>query len=232
MSGIWIDDKHTEKDWGLIWTDVEISPPDPQTKYLEIPGRNGSLDLTEALGGGVRYSNRSVKNTFILPDRNIALWHDTYSEIMNYCHGKYRKVTLDSDPAFYYLGRLSVTSVKEDAAHSTVVISCNAEPYKYEINTSMEDWLWDPFNFETGIIRNYKNISISGSKTVTIQGRAMPVPLVVTASAAMTVKYKGKTYNLAAGENRPAGLILGEGENALVFSGNGTVSINYRGGSL
>lgn len=232
MSGVLIGDKHTERDWGLIWTDVEIGPPEAQTKYLEIPGRDGALDLTDVLGGGLKYKNRSITNGFVLADRNAGLWHDRYSEILNYCQGKYRKVTLDSDPAFYYLGRLSVTSEKKDAAHSIVTISCNAEPYKYEINSSLEDWLWDPFSFETGIIRNYKNIQVSGSKAIVILGRAMPVPLRVTVSTVMTVSYKGKSYSLAAGENRPAGLILGEGENELTFTGNGTVSIDYRGGSL
>lgn len=64
-----IDDKHTERDWGLIWTDVKIESPEEQRKYITIPGRDGVLDLTEALKNGVRYGNRSVTNTFILPDR-------------------------------------------------------------------------------------------------------------------------------------------------------------------
>ena len=232
MSGIMIDDKHTERDWGLIWTDVEIESPEEQRKYITIPGRDGVLDLTEALKNGVRYGNRSVTNTFILPDRNIKLWHDTFSEIQNYCHGKIRKIYLDSDPFYFYRGRVSVSSAREDAIHSSITITCNAEPYKYERTSSIEPWLWNTFSFKEGIIRNYKDISVNGSRTVTIRGREQRVIPIIDVSTAMSVEWAGKTYNLNAGKNKIYEIELGPGDNKLVFKGKGTVTIDYRGGSL
>lgn len=232
MSGIMIGEKHTERDWGLIWTDVEIEAPEEQRKYINIPGRDGALDLTEALKNGVKYGNRGVTNTFILPDRNIKLWHRTFSEIQNYCHGKVKKIYLDSDPSYYYMGRVSVSTEREDAVHSSIVISCNAEPYKYERTSSLEPWKWDTFSFKDGIIRNYKNLSINGTRTVTIRGREMRIVPVIEVSAAMTVDWAGKTHSLKPGKNKIYDIELGPGENTLVFKGKGTVSIDYRGGSL
>ena len=48
----------------------------------------------------------------------------------------------------------------------------------------------------------------------------------------MSVKLNNKTYNLNVGENIMYDMPLKEGYNILIFTGNGTVSIDYRGGSL
>ena len=39
-------------------------------------------------------------------------------------------------------------------------------------------------------------------------------------------------YALTAGDNRISGICITEGDNVLTFAGNGTVSIDYRGGRL
>ena len=53
--GVTIGDKHTFKDWGLICTKIEISDPERKTYYVSIPGRDGDLDLSEALSGEIQY---------------------------------------------------------------------------------------------------------------------------------------------------------------------------------
>ena len=39
MSGIQIGNKHTEKDWNLIWQDVDIGAPDIQSNFVSVPYR-------------------------------------------------------------------------------------------------------------------------------------------------------------------------------------------------
>ena len=39
-------------------------------------------------------------------------------------------------------------------------------------------------------------------------------------------------YALTAGDNRISGICITDGDNVLTFTGNGTVSIDYRGGRL
>ena len=47
-----INNKHTFRDYGLYVTNTNpVSPPEAKTEYIEIPGRNGAIDLTEALTG-------------------------------------------------------------------------------------------------------------------------------------------------------------------------------------
>ena len=115
---------------------------------------------------------------------------------------------------------------------SKLVLSGDVEPYKYELCSSLEDWLWDPFNFNNGIIRNYKDLEVNGTRTLVIRGRRKKVIPVFECSTAMTVSFEGMDYNLPAGRSKVFDIYLGEGDNELVFTGNGTVSVDYRGGML
>ena len=64
-TGIKIDDKHTERDWGLRMISMVIPMPEPKTNYIDIPGADGSLDLTQSLTGNVPYNMREgVQFTF------------------------------------------------------------------------------------------------------------------------------------------------------------------------
>lgn len=47
------------KNYGLIVAPYEIPMPPAKTDYVEVPGRDGSLDMTEALGT-VRYGDRVI----------------------------------------------------------------------------------------------------------------------------------------------------------------------------
>ena len=48
----------------------------------------------------------------------------------------------------------------------------------------------------------------------------------------MSVEFEDVTYDLSDGENRILYIIIKDGDNILSFAGNGTVSIDYRGGRL
>ena len=63
--GIKIGEKHTYDDWGLVCTRIEISDPEQKTYFVEIPGRDGVIDLSEALVGDVKYGNREIRMEFI-----------------------------------------------------------------------------------------------------------------------------------------------------------------------
>lgn len=225
-----IGEKKTYDDWGLKLQLLVIGLPEAKTNTVDVPGADGTMDLTGALGN-VRYNNRKIEMVFDVmtePER----WHSLTSQIANHLHGRRLKVILDSDPGYYYIGRLALNSEKSDYLTSRITISGDMDPYKYELLSSLEDWLWDPFSFETGIIREYGNLEVDGSLTVTIPGtRKEMIPTIIT-SAAMQVEWKGARYDLPAGESKLYAISLAEGENVLTFYGNGTVSIDYRGGIL
>lgn len=239
--------KDTWADWYLIPSSRPvIDPPEPKTKFVDIPGADWHIDLTTSLTGDVAYGPRTGSIDFIvdngfLSDYDHTKWASVYSEIMNYLHGKYMKAILEDDPSYYYEGRFSVNSWKSEEKNSTVTIDYTVSPYKYERFSSLEDWEWDSFNFESGIIREYKDLKVDKRMTFVILGRRMAVtPSFIVKSTdgkGMKLTFNGTTYNLPDNDSKNAStrivnLRTVEGKNTLTFTGNGTVSIDYRGGCL
>lgn len=236
MDGVTFGTKHSYRDWGLLLKSRPvISPPSPKTVYVDIPGSDGIIDLTESLTGDVKFDNRTIKCEFVVLDARNR-WSDIYSEIMDYLHGQRMRVRLDEDPTYYYEGRLQVNEWKSDKVTSTITIEGDVEPYKMEMFSSLEDWEWDSFNFETGIIRDYKEIRVDESLTFTIEGRRKSVvpsfTVVSDDGSGLQVRFNGTTYDLPDGTSRVLNIVIRNGENTLYFTGNGTVSIDYRGGRL
>ena len=95
--------------------------------------------------------------------------------------------------------------------------------------------MWDPFNFETGIINETNELQVNGELEVAIYGRRKKVIPKITCNSPenqMQVIFKDETYNLSNGTQKILNIEICEGENVLKFIGNGTISIEYRGGSL
>lgn len=222
---------HTYTDWKLKWYNLEISSPKAKTYTIDIPGMDGELDLTESLMGDVKYDNRTLKLSFEV-EGDYYSWATLSSKFNNFCHGRKVKVILDTDPNYYWEGRISLSSTKDDYSYGEVELTMDAGAYKLEKYSSLEDWIWDDFSFEDGIIREYKDLKVNGSLQVIIPGRRKKIYPYITCSNAMQVTFNGSTYNLPRGTVQALGIELSDVENKLTFSGYGTVSINYRGGSL
>lgn len=229
--GVMFGDKHSFSDWCLLWEKFEITYPDAKTYSIDIPGANGILDLTDALTPVVKYSNRSVDFVFSFCG-DYEEWHSTLNKVANYLHGKKMKIISDTETDYYYVGRLKLDTEKTDDTICQLTITGDVEPYKYELLDSVDAWLWDPFQFETGVIREYKDIIVNGSTTVEVIGSEMPVSPVFICSSDMTMAFDGNTYSLFAGENRIYGFYIRDGDYKMTFEGTGTVSIEYRGGKL
>lgn len=246
-------EKNSWDDWYLIPTSRPvINPPQQKTNYVEIPGLNGILDLSESLTGFPTYQNRTGSIEFIVMNNQLDIspnigrnfdfkrWHRTYSDIMDYLHGKSLKAILEDDKSYYYVGRFSVNDWKSDEKYSTITIDYDVYPFKKELSSSLEPWKWDPFDFETGIIRNYSKLEVTSSgKTLKIPATReyiTPKFVVDSGSSGIDVIFKSKTYHLINGENIIPEIIIGceygNVEEEFIFKGTGNVSVDYRGGVL
>lgn len=230
---ITIGEKNTWDDWHLIpATRPLFNPPTVKTNYVDIPGGDGVIDLTTALAGRPVFSNRTGSWTFYV-ENGFKSWTALYSEIMVYLHGQKMRAVLEDDPDYYYEGRFSVNAWKSEKSWSQIVIDYNVGPYKKTVNTTGEDWLWDPFNFETGVIRRYKDLPVKGTLDVTVVGNVMPsVPTIIVSASGFTVGFNGRTYSLTRGTNVIDDIVIVSGENVLIFTGNGTVTVEHNGGTL
>lgn len=229
MKGVTFDGKHSFKDFGLFLKSFSIETPEPKLQTVDIHGVQGVIDLSEMLGE-IFYKNRKLTFEFVAAkDSSDALV--LLSKVEAYMHGKIMQVTLDDDPRFYYLGRVVVDKFKTDSRSGLITVVVDAEPYKYEYDFNGDDWLWDPFDFETGIIRKTA-YEVHGSLTVDLINRAMIVSPVFSAIRPMLVTFNNKTYQIPAGTSKAYDIRLQEGSNIVTFKGNGVVSVKYKGGAL
>lgn len=145
----------TWKNWHLIPKELPIIvPPAVQTDLVQIPGTNGSIDLTDALLGYPLYDNRSGSLDFYVDTSETGWsWDEAYDTIMNSIHGFKKRLILKDVPSWYYEGRLSVNSFKSEKVTSVITIDYDLQPFKRMLfTTAFDDWLWNPFDFVNGII--------------------------------------------------------------------------------
>ncbi|MBR3002850.1 MAG: mtfA protein [Clostridia bacterium] len=230
MEYILFDDINTYNDFGLLVQEIIISEPPVKEEYVDIPGGDGKLDFSTALTGDVKYDNRTI--TIKLAKVKNENCYNEYSNVQNALHGKNMKIILSKDPNFYYIGKVKVKDFERYTVLQNIVIECDVEPYKYDLTSSAEDWLWNPFSFENGIINETKEIEVTGSADVVIYGRRKKVSPWITCENAMQVIFDSRTYNLTANKQKVLDILISEGKNTLKFVGNGKVTIDYRGGSL
>lgn len=136
--------KNTWDDWHLVPTSRPVvNPPTLKTKYVNIPGRNGVLDLTEYLTETPTFNNSEGSWEFIVMN-DYHIWSELYSEIMDYLHGSSLNAILEDDPLYYYRGRFSVSQWKSDPKYSLITIDYMLEPSKYKLSELGNDkQKWD-----------------------------------------------------------------------------------------
>ena len=108
MSDIRFGTKWAHADYGLIVAPYAIPMPEPQTSFVEIPGRDGALDLSEAFGT-VRYTDRVIPLTLYAR----APFDTAVSTFAADVHGRRMNVIFDRDPTFYYDGRITIEDVEK-----------------------------------------------------------------------------------------------------------------------
>lgn len=131
--GVSFDDYHTLDDWGLYLAEpVTVSPPEAQTHYIEVPGRDGPIDLSEA-NGRLAYNNREMEFDFVCQKRRTE-WPKVHHDVLNTLHGKSMKIILDEDSDYYYEGRVYVEKWGTDAEKKMEfpVITADVGPFKWE----------------------------------------------------------------------------------------------------
>lgn len=224
-----IGDKWMEEDFGFIFSEKHITPPEPKLSLIGIPGTSDVIDLTETLTGDVEYQEREITIT-LEHDGGRNTYYSKFSELANYIHGQKMTIVFSKDSGFFWVGRVAVAISEPRFYGSTITVTARTDPYKYERHNSLDPWPWDDLNFFDGIIREYASLPVPSSLTIT--GRRKKVMPIFHCSNAMQVKYLGNIYNLVQGQNSFWGIRLGYGEHTLQFLGSGTVSVEYRGGSL
>ena len=239
-----IGSKNTFSDWHLVPASRPvIAMPAIRTNYIDVPGMNGVLDLTEALTKYPTYENREGTLDFhVLNDHEN--WKDIYHKIAKYLHGQRRTLKLEDDPDFYYEGRFSIErwESNNNGTWSDVSINYYLDPYKYYKKLSTE---------ENASL--YSNISVNSSSVTKNFGGTgtigdMPVvPTIVASSVGntgVTITFTNSELGISNlsktissnGTRKFYDMVFSDlsGSNTckLVVNGIGTISISFRRGEL
>lgn len=133
MRGVTFDAHHSYWAWGLMLKKApEISPPEPKTHDVDIPGMHGKLDLMKALTGKVQYKNRTITMEFASMAGREE-WSAIYAAILAALHGQTKEITLDDDPLYHYTGRVTVGTPKWENETVTVKMTADVGPYKKSV---------------------------------------------------------------------------------------------------
>lgn len=228
---------HSYDDWGLYVSNTDcIGEPIQYTNYVEVPGRTGKIDLSEALAGRPVFISRDIKIS-LAGSRYRTNWDSVISGFRNRIMGRVCQITFDNDPLYYWRGRVDVINFSSVMNLGKFDIHLpEAEPYKYSTSSSAEPWLWDPFNFETDMITYLPSQQITGSGTITIPaGHMLTCPQFVVADivGSISVEFNSVTYSLSQGTNViPSIMVGGDDDVDLDFTGTAKVQVVYRSGSL
>ena len=256
MLGITLTNKynqsiHTFRDWGLVpKTRFNVDPAEPKYLFEELTGSNAIIDLTESLTGYVCYKMRSCEITFTIVGQREA-WSSIYSNVLNFVQGEEMTIISDEDPRWYWKGRCEVSDWNTLQKTGKITISGQLEPYKISLEAINGLWLWDTFNFESGVIRSnvyqlsgdeeYPQIKVYGSKKHVVP--IFEFTMSPTSGGAVALIWNGEERFIAPNDIvRFPDVVIGDGENTLKFhvtpyvtpasSYTVTIFIDYDVGSL
>jgi len=231
-----------------------IAPPAIKKNIIDIPAANGQVDLLNALVGYPVYKNRTGALKFTMVNKSSMTVQNRVNEIARHLHGIYMQMILDEEPAYYFNGYYEVTGVtfRESGQNADITIKYDVEPYKYAVSQTDDEWLWDTFNLETGVIPHGTIVNATvrgiadggitltdigawvGSKTVTpqvvISGAATPITFRVYNS--QTGQWTESVYTNGTDQSTSGTLRFDRFSERLQITGYGTYSIIFRAGVL
>jgi len=216
LRGVRFGDYHTVADWGFILNSKTIEPPAPKIITVPIDGRDGDLDLSEALTGEIKFENRRASFTFIITEGTYSDREAMIARVYRAVHGRKLRIILDDDYTHYLFGRCSITESSNDRAYGTLVIEAICEPWRYQIYDTIRTI--EVTDTLTDIL-----LSNKGVKSVT-------PTLKVTGTVSIT--FGTSTISLSAGEYKIPELILKSGETLIKVQGSGSLVVTYREGIL
>lgn len=214
MKGIRFGSVHSFDDLGLILGKKEMGVPAVKKEKIDIPGADGALDQTEFFGD-VKFEEATHRFEFTADQQGDFL--SLYSRVKNVLHGRKKRIILDDDPLYFYLGRVYVDKHTDEKGIARIDVEAECEPYKYKIQ-------------QTVIAQ-----AISGTQVITLvngRKRAVPEVQIYTEAGSIRIEYQGSIWDLGTGSYTLPELELVEGDNLVTVTGTGTVTFVYQEGDL
>ena len=223
-------------DWDFFRCGVEVSDPKLRRYEVTVPGRDGALDLSEALGG-VYYDDRKVTVKLKCINGTEEKFHLLASTVRNAVEGRMCRITLSADQGYFWKGRPTVDAEWNPLGASVVTISAKVAPYKYSVTSSYDPWLWDSFSFVDGVVTDESDVTLTGgTESVSLPrdpARGKPTLWLNSGNARARLSTDSNWHTLKGGANLiPEIRQSADGAVTLLLDGTGSVGVEYRIGSL
>lgn len=214
VNGVYFDNIHSYNDLNLYLAPFVPTPAEPKTSYVDIPGGDGSLDMTE-VNGEVRFKDREFTFTFTVNPAETMAFDEKMMQVSNALNGRQFKIVLDRDAGYYWQGRCSVDAYAQDRNLKQIVVKAKVKPFKYKKDKTVVTVA----------------LTSEGQKVTLTNSRKSVVPK-ITCTGSTTIKFGVYTFNLEAGSYKILDIYLKEGSNTLTVSGSGSVTFEYQEAEL
>lgn len=212
IRGVFFGEYHTAEDWDLILNSKKIDPPAPKVVKVTVDGRNGDLDLSEALTGEIVYNNRNASFTFLLTEGTQLEREEKLATIINLIHGNQVNIIHPDDPEHYLIGRCSVSDVNNDKAYASFMVSADCDPYRYSVNETRR---------MVELSDTFKEVALLNT------GRKTIIPTLIVSNT-VNITFGSTSVSLSAGTYQLPALTLKTGSNVITVKGSGTLTLEYR----
>lgn len=207
MESVIFGEKHSVEDYKSIMNYARITTPAVKENYVDVPGGNSSLDLTEAVSG-VTFSDGQISFKFTFLNK------DDRSRMKNDLHGKKLKIILEREPEYYYDGRLFCRDGDYAGNIFELHIDARIAPYKQERQMTVH------------------TEEISSAKDIILFNDRMPSMPSITVSGNISIVYNGFSFRFTDGTYAIPELTLLDGINRLRVDGKGSLKLQYRKGKI
>ena len=134
-------EKNTWEDWQMIPSTPPMIPlPEPNTNYVDVPGRSGGpLDLSGVQFNKMTYKRMTGSWTFYREPDTKYTRMILYDALAKYFNGKPGRVVLEEEPGWYYVGRFTVGVPKTGTGPIQIQIGFDLRPVRYNVDTDVAD---------------------------------------------------------------------------------------------
>lgn len=179
-----------------------LSPPEPKTYTVDIPGGDGVIDLTNSLTGDVSFKNRQQEFVFMVV--NPDSFERVKTDVSNFLHGKSFDYQMTMDPGYTYHGRFIVDGYSHKLYSypglvGTFSIKIDADPYKLKKHMTY-------------------NLNAAGGKMFRLESGRKPVHPVIECKQSSTVRWKDVIIQVPVGTYRLNDVLFTQGYNEIYIN--------------
>lgn len=220
--GVKFGNIHSYNTLELILMPFAIPPAEPKINLLDIPGGDGSIDLTEALGG-VKFKDREFVMKFTVDPRSDMTFDEKVTQVANRLNGRAFKIIFDRDSDYYWEGRCIVSEHAQSKVLQEITIKAIVRPYKMKTEETV---------VEFDLSSDWKLVTLSNN------GRKTVVPTITCTNDGTEVTYNNSELDISVSDTFDAGvhkdpyIQLPSGASLIYIAGTGTITFSYREGVL